>query len=183
MRILIFIWCGFGSPKWSGSGSTTLLVLNHFTGFFAKYPPGTLLRVDHSSPLVQVFDNYCSPMVGGGEDEYSLDGDKVCRSALPLPHTCIWQRRRSFAAPFRLFIRKICEFFFAHFPVLRIRDVNPDPNFYPSRILNPKTATKVMGEKKFICHTFFVDTNFTILKIFCFWIAEGKYWANFKRII
>jgi hypothetical protein len=28
---------------------------------------------------MQVFDNYCSPMMGGGEDDYSLDKDKVCR--------------------------------------------------------------------------------------------------------
>jgi hypothetical protein len=29
--------------------------------------------------FVQVFDGYCSPMLGGGEDDYSLDKDKVCR--------------------------------------------------------------------------------------------------------
>ena len=27
----------------------------------------------------QVFSFYCQPMVGGGEDEFSLDTDKVCR--------------------------------------------------------------------------------------------------------
>jgi hypothetical protein len=45
--------------------------------------------------------------------------------------------------------------------VLRIRDVYPrsripDPDFYPSRIPNPKTATKEKGEKKFVVIPFFV---------------------------
>jgi hypothetical protein len=37
----------------------------------------------------------------------------------------------------------------------------PDPDFYPSRIPDPKTTAKERGEKKFCCHTFFVATNFT----------------------
>jgi hypothetical protein len=48
-------------------------------------------------------------------------------------------------------------------PVWRIRDVYPrfpDPDFYPSRIPDPKTATKERGEKKFD-----VATNFTKLYI------------------
>jgi hypothetical protein len=42
-----------------------------------------------------------------------------------------------------------------------------DPDFYPSRIPDPKTATKKRGEKKlvFILVPFFVATNFTKLKI------------------
>jgi hypothetical protein len=43
----------------------------------------------------------------------------------------------------------------------------PDPNFYPSRIPDPgsripdpKTATKVRGEKQIVI-TFYVATNFT----------------------
>jgi hypothetical protein len=36
----------------------------------------------------------------------------------------------------------------------------PDPDFYPSRIPDPKTATKERGEKKFV-----VATNFTKLQI------------------
>jgi hypothetical protein len=36
-------------------------------------------------------------------------------------------------------------------PVLRIPGI-PDPDFYPSRIPDPKTATKERGEKK-ICYT------------------------------
>jgi hypothetical protein len=36
----------------------------------------------------------------------------------------------------------------------------PDPDFYPSRIPDPKTATKERGEKKFV-----VATSFTKLQI------------------
>jgi hypothetical protein len=39
----------------------------------------------------------------------------------------------------------------------------PDPDFYPSRIPDPKTATKDRGEKKFVIILFFVVTNFTTL--------------------
>jgi hypothetical protein len=38
----------------------------------------------------------------------------------------------------------------------------PDPDFYPSRIPNPKTATKERGEKKVVI-PFYVATNFTKL--------------------
>jgi hypothetical protein len=41
----------------------------------------------------------------------------------------------------------------------------PDPDFYPSRIPDPKTATKERGEKKFVVITFYVATNFTKFKI------------------
>jgi hypothetical protein len=40
----------------------------------------------------------------------------------------------------------------------------PDPDFYPSRILDPKTATKERDEKKFVL-TFYVATNFSKLQI------------------
>jgi hypothetical protein len=40
-----------------------------------------------------------------------------------------------------------------------------DPDFYPSRIPDPKTATKERGEKKFVVKTFYVATNFTKLQI------------------
>jgi hypothetical protein len=57
--------------------------------------------------------------------------------------------------------------------VLRIRDfyprsLIPDPDFYPSRIPNPKTASKERGGKKFVVISFFVATNFTKLKIILF---------------
>jgi hypothetical protein len=41
----------------------------------------------------------------------------------------------------------------------------PDPDFYPSRIPDPKTATKERGEKKFDFIPFYVATNFTKLYI------------------
>jgi hypothetical protein len=41
----------------------------------------------------------------------------------------------------------------------------PDPDFYPSRIPDPKTATKERGEKKFDVIPFYVATNFTKLYI------------------
>jgi hypothetical protein len=37
--------------------------------------------------------------------------------------------------------------------------------FYPSRIPDPKTASKERGEKKFVVIPFIVATNFTKLKI------------------
>jgi hypothetical protein len=42
----------------------------------------------------------------------------------------------------------------------------PDPDFYPSRIPDPKTATKERCEKKFDVIPFYVVTNFTNLNIF-----------------
>ncbi len=41
----------------------------------------------------------------------------------------------------------------------------PDPDFYPFRIPDPKTATKERGEKKFDVIPFYVATNFTKLYI------------------
>jgi hypothetical protein len=37
----------------------------------------------------------------------------------------------------------------------------PDPDFYPSRIPDPKTAAKARCEKKFVVIPFFVATNLT----------------------
>jgi hypothetical protein len=44
----------------------------------------------------------------------------------------------------------------------------PDPDFCPSRIPDPKTATKEKGEKNFVVLHFFVATNITKLKIILF---------------
>jgi hypothetical protein len=44
----------------------------------------------------------------------------------------------------------------------------PDPDFYPSRIPDPKTTTKVRGEKTFVVIPFFAATKFTKLKIILF---------------
>jgi hypothetical protein len=59
----------------------------------------------------------------------------------------------------------------------------PDPDFYPFRIPDPKTATKERGEKKLVVKPFFVATNFTKLKIIYFLKAKEKIWASFQRII
>jgi hypothetical protein len=50
----------------------------------------------------------------------------------------------------------------------------PDPDFYPSRIPDPKTATEEGGEKKFVIKLFFVFTNFTKMNIILFFNAEEK---------
>jgi hypothetical protein len=44
----------------------------------------------------------------------------------------------------------------------------PDPDFYPSRIPDPKSATKERGEKRIVVIHFFVATNFTTCKIILF---------------
>jgi hypothetical protein len=50
----------------------------------------------------------------------------------------------------------------------------PDPDFYPFRIPDPKTATRERGEKKFVVKRFFVATNFTKLKIILFFKCQRK---------
>ena len=44
----------------------------------------------------------------------------------------------------------------------------PDPDFYPSQIPDPKTVTKVRGEKKVGITLFFVVTNFRKLNFMLF---------------
>ncbi len=59
----------------------------------------------------------------------------------------------------------------------------PDPDFYPSRIPDPKTATKERGEKKFFVKNFFVATNFTKCKIILFMnCSRKKFGPNFKEL-
>jgi hypothetical protein len=68
--------------------------------------------------------------------------------------------------------------------VLRIRDVYPRArilNFYSSRIPDPKTATKVRGEKKIVVIPFFVATNFTKLINFLFLKSWKKNLAQFSK--
>jgi hypothetical protein len=43
-----------------------------------------------------------------------------------------------------------------------------DPDFYSSRIPDPKTAIKERGEKQLVVIPFFVAINFTKLKIIYF---------------
>jgi hypothetical protein len=55
----------------------------------------------------------------------------------------------------------------------------PDPDFYPSRTPDPKTATEERSEKKICCHTFLCSHKFDIIEnYFCF--AEENF---FQRII
>jgi hypothetical protein len=59
----------------------------------------------------------------------------------------------------------------------------PDPDFYPYRIPDPKTAMKDRV-KKICCHTFFFGAiNFIKLNYFIFEMLNKKIWANFQRII
>jgi hypothetical protein len=59
----------------------------------------------------------------------------------------------------------------------------PDPDFYGSRIPDPKTATKERGGKK-ICYNFlFSHKVHKIANYFSFEVVKKKIWANFQRII
>jgi hypothetical protein len=50
-----------------------------------------------------------------------------------------------------------------------------DPDFYPSRIPDPKTATKERGEIKICCHIFFCNHKFrTIENYFIFEMLKKK---------
>jgi hypothetical protein len=65
--------------------------------------------------------------------------------------------------------------------VLRIQDVYPgsrisDPDFYPSRIPDPKTAIKKRGEKKLVVIPFFCRHT-----IILFWNAEAKNLGQFSK--
>jgi hypothetical protein len=58
----------------------------------------------------------------------------------------------------------------------------PDPDFYPSRIPDPKTGKKERGEKKLLSYLF-VATNFTKLKFFViFEMLEKKFGPIFKEL-
>jgi hypothetical protein len=59
----------------------------------------------------------------------------------------------------------------------------PDPDFYPSRIPDPKTATKERGEKKFVVITLSSHKFHKIANYFSFEVLNKKIWANFQRII
>jgi hypothetical protein len=65
--------------------------------------------------------------------------------------------------------------------VLRTGMFIPDPDFYPSRILDPdpKTASKERGEKKISCHTFYSSHKFH--KIENYFIFEVKNLGQFSK--
>jgi hypothetical protein len=59
----------------------------------------------------------------------------------------------------------------------------PDPDFFPTRIPNPKTAIKDRKEKK-CCPTFFCSPKYhKIENYFIFELAKKKNWGNLQRII
>jgi hypothetical protein len=59
----------------------------------------------------------------------------------------------------------------------------PDTDFYPSRIPDPKTATKERGEKKFSCHPFFYSNNFNkVVNYFMFEMLKKKFGPIFKEL-
>ncbi len=69
----------------------------------------------------------------------------------------------------------------------------PDPDFYPSLILDPgsripdpdpKTVPKERNEKKFCYHTFFCSHKFHKIEYYViFEMLKKKIWANFQRIV
>jgi hypothetical protein len=59
----------------------------------------------------------------------------------------------------------------------------PDPDFYPSRTPDPKTATKERVEK-ISCHTFFCSHKFhKIESYFIFDMLKKNFLASFQKII
>jgi hypothetical protein len=57
----------------------------------------------------------------------------------------------------------------------------PDPDVYPSRISDPKTAIKERSEKKLVFIPFFVAINFTKLKIVLFLECRRKKLGKFSK--
>jgi hypothetical protein len=57
-----------------------------------------------------------------------------------------------------------------------------DPDFYPFRIPDPKTATKERGEKKFVVKPFCSHKFHKIENYFIFLNAKEKNLASFQRI-
>ncbi len=59
----------------------------------------------------------------------------------------------------------------------------PDPDFYPSRIPDPKTAMKDRGEKKIVVIPFFWSLKFHKIGLFYFWnVGEKKFGQIFKEL-
>jgi hypothetical protein len=58
-----------------------------------------------------------------------------------------------------------------------------DPDCYPSRIPDPKTATKERGEKKLDVKPFYVATKFNkIVNYFSFEVLKKKFGPIFKEL-
>ncbi len=59
----------------------------------------------------------------------------------------------------------------------------PDPDFYPSQIPDPKTATKERGEKNLLSHLSCSHKINIVENYFIFEMLKKKVWPNFQRII
>jgi hypothetical protein len=57
-----------------------------------------------------------------------------------------------------------------------------DPDFYPSRIPDPKIAMKDRGEKKLLSYLFFGAIKFTKLNYFIFEMLKKKNLGQFSKI-
>jgi hypothetical protein len=57
----------------------------------------------------------------------------------------------------------------------------PDPDFYPSRIPDPKTAMKDRGEKKIVPISFFLRHKFHKIELFYFINVEEKNLGQFSK--
>jgi hypothetical protein len=57
----------------------------------------------------------------------------------------------------------------------------PDPDFYPFRISDPKTATKEKGEKKFVVITFCSHKCYKIENYFIFEMLKKKNLGQFSK--
>jgi hypothetical protein len=58
----------------------------------------------------------------------------------------------------------------------------PDPDFYPSRIPDPKTATKERGEKNLLSYLFLEPQISQKCKLFYFWKSKKKFGPIFKEL-
>jgi hypothetical protein len=58
----------------------------------------------------------------------------------------------------------------------------PDPDFYPSGIPDPKTATKERGEKKLVVILFCSHKFHEIETYFIFEMLKKKFWPIFKEL-
>jgi hypothetical protein len=66
----------------------------------------------------------------------------------------------------------------------RISDgIQRDPDFYPSRIQDPKTATKERSEKNLLSHLFCSHEFHKIEDYYIFEMRNKKIWPDFQRII
>ncbi len=125
---------------------------------------------------------------GGGELRWASDGFPVAISMTTQPSD---QMSAARPWPSLMFFVNTCKTEKQSSKLLRshIRSVAdpeclsriPDPHFYPSRIPDPKTATKERGGKKIFSYFFCCNKFHKIEYFFYFWNAEEKNWAEFSK--